>query len=241
VNPTDSGDPQLALESSDLHLWLCHRRAPAGTDLFRRQVLSRYAPLAPGEWRFCRGPHGKPAVVDPPRPLAFNLSDSGEWRVCAVTGGGAVGVDLERCAAWRDPMRLARRFYRPGEVRALESAPAEQRLALFYALWTLKEARVKRHGEALGPSLATAGFALHGLGRAAPGRIEERHPDPGSPARYCLLEPLPGYRLAACWTPGAAARTRLSLFDWPPRNAQPGWRPILLATSHPLAMTPAGG
>jgi hypothetical protein len=37
----------------------------ANSDQFKRQLLSRYADVAPPEWRFSPGEHGKPALLDP--------------------------------------------------------------------------------------------------------------------------------------------------------------------------------
>ena len=37
----------------------------ANSDQFKRQLLSRYADVAPPEWRFSLGEHGKPALLEP--------------------------------------------------------------------------------------------------------------------------------------------------------------------------------
>jgi len=120
----------------------------AGSDQFQREVLSRYANVAPADWRFSRGEHGKPGLLDSPRPLDFNLSHSGDWLACAITAGTAVGLDIEYCDPDRDVLKLARRFFQTHEIAALQACNREEQTARFYDYWTLKEAR-ERSGEIL--------------------------------------------------------------------------------------------
>ena len=200
-----------SLGTRDMHLWLCASAAMPSTDHFKRRVLSHYAPLAPAAWRFARGEHGKPMLVDSPRPLEFNLSDSSDWLVCAVTAGTAVGVDIEYCDPERDVMKLARRFFRSAEIAALEAMTGRQQLARFYDYWTLKEARVKAHGVALGLELERSGFQLDlAPGAQASGGLMRITQEPlhDALAHACLLEPIAHYRLATCW---------LRPDDFPPR------------------------
>jgi phosphopantetheinyl transferase len=191
------------LGDQELHLWLCCSHAIASSDQFKREVLSHYAPVAPADWSFELGEKGKPRLENAPCPLDFNLSHSGDWLACAVTAGTAVGVDLECCAPRRDVMKLARRFFRAAEIAALQACPLEQQLELFYDYWTLKEARVKCRGAALGQELEATGFQLGGATAQADEsglmRIAQDPPDNDPGAHYCLLQPLPDYRLATCW------------------------------------------
>ena len=91
---SDFSEGLLALGVQELHLWFCPIHTIASSDQFKREVLSHYAPMAPVDWCFVQGKNGKPRLESPPRPLDFNLSHSGDWLVCAVTAGSAVGVDL---------------------------------------------------------------------------------------------------------------------------------------------------
>ena len=135
-----------ALQPAELHLWLCRASNCGNSDLFRREVLSRYAAVEPADWRFEANEHGKPGLVDPPRPLSFNLSHSGAWLACVVGDGRAVGVDLEYCEASRDVLKLARRYFPSFEFDDLMALPEAQRSDRFYDYWTLKEAWVKARG-----------------------------------------------------------------------------------------------
>jgi phosphopantetheinyl transferase len=237
ARPSSGSEPPLALEARDLHLWVCRARAVADSLTLARAVLSRYAGAEPGAWRFEKGCHGKPALVGAPRPLDFNLSDSGDWRVCAVTAGTAVGVDLEHSDSRRDVMKLARRFYDPAEVAALEAcAPAGEQRSRFYDYWTLKEARVKAQGLALGPALASLVFELDfpagAPGEGGAGTISEAVPGEPLGAHYCLLDLAPGYRLATCWLKPAGILPRLRLFHWcPAAGARPLVRPLRAASA----------
>ena len=161
----------------DLHIWLCRRERVANSSQFSREILTRYAPVAPDDWQFRVGKHGKPHIANSSIALDFNLSHSRDWLVCAVTASGAIGVDIEYCEPAREFNKLARRFFQPQEYEALQTLPAAARSARFYDLWTLKEARVKASGGALGNQLSSLGFALSspaaGSGQSSPGEILE--------------------------------------------------------------------
>jgi phosphopantetheinyl transferase len=237
-----ASESPLPLEAQDLHLWLCHRDAVADSTWFRRQVLSRYTPLAPVDWRFANGVNGKPRLVDSPRPLDFNLSDSGDWLACAVTAGSPVGVDLEYCESGRDLLKLARRFFMAHEVAVLEDCCESERVARFYDYWTLKEAAIKARGGALGPSLETTGFSLSLLpgncGEIPVGDIAPYPPGENALAHYCLLRPMADYRLATCWLREEAVLPRLRLFQISGRpTAEMNSRPLMAVSSPVLEMT----
>ncbi len=188
--------------AGELHLWLCRRETVTGSDQFQRTVLSRYAAASPGRLRFRRGPQGKPALAAPALQLDFNLSHSGDWLALVVSGGMAVGVDLEYCDARRDVLKLAGRFFCAAELADLQACDAAGRSSRFYDYWTLKEAHIKAVGGSLGRELEATGFALRypvaAAGSAAPGRIVPLAPLAAEPAWYCLLQPDDHYRLAIC-------------------------------------------
>ena len=189
----------------------------ANSDQFKRGVLSRYANVAPADWRFSRGEHGKPGLLDSPLPLDFNLSHSGDWLACAVTAGTAVGLDIEYCDPSRDVLKLARRFFQTREVAGLQACGEERQTARFYDYWTLKEACIKARGQALGQGLESAGFHLGfsvgAEGVTGPGVIMEEPEDLATQVYYCLLEPAADYRLAICWLLPAAVLPRLRMFE----------------------------
>lgn len=232
ARPSSASEQPLTLGAYDLHLWLCHRDTLDGSDDFRRKVLSRYAQVRPQDWRFSQGNHGKPLLLDPPLAIDFNLSHSGDWLACAVTAGVQVGVDIERCNGQRDLLKLARRFFQPGEVADMLSLEGDTRECRFYDYWTLKEAAIKAGGGALGPELERTGFVFRSAAEGASALIERI---PGEAciggAYHCLLEPLPGYRLAVCWHGPDAIRPNLALYNWREQTQCPEAMCTVLAES----------
>ena len=69
-----------------------------------------------------------------------------------MVAGGSVGVDVERIDERLDVMANAEGSFSPDEQALLTRAPEDERRALFFRLWTLKEAYAK----ALGTGLSTA-------------------------------------------------------------------------------------
>ena len=207
------GLSQLGVE--DVHLWLCSRDGVASSDDFKRRVLSRYAPVAPCDWQFTANEQGKPALAETTQALDFNLSHSGDWLACAVTAGTPVGVDLEYCNPHRVTMKLARRFFHPQEVAALQDCSEAVQQDRFYDYWTLKEAAVKARGLALAPGLQTRCFKLTfpAGSESGSGRIVVITKDDTDNAHYWLLDPLAGYRVAICCLPATALLPQLTVFE----------------------------
>jgi len=207
----------LLIGTQDLHLWLCPHHGVADSDHFKRQLLSHYARVAPADWRFSRGEHGKPGLLDSPRPLDFNLSHSAGWLACAVTAGTVVGLDIEYCDPDRDVLKLAGRFFQAYEIEDLQACNKEEQTARFYDYWTLKESSIKARGEALGQGLESVGFRLDlPAGTGGVTGLRESRGDPDNltiPAYYCLLEPIVDYRLAVCWLRPTTGLPHLRMFE----------------------------
>lgn len=121
-----------------------------------RTVLSRYASVSPGAWRFGLAAQGKPYVAAPVvRPaLHFNLSNTSGLVVCAVSVAHAqVGVDAEGIDAHAVDPQLAEMHFAPEETNALRDLPTDERPRRFAAYWTLKESHLKARGLGLAPGL----------------------------------------------------------------------------------------
>ena len=98
--------------------------------------------------------HGKPAYYDEKsgEELYLNLSHAGAY-IAAICGESSVGIDVEQI---REPrLAVARRFFTEREWKLLEEAEREERAALFFRIWTLKEAFLKTTGEGLTRELAS--------------------------------------------------------------------------------------
>ena len=116
-----------------------------------RTTLSRYWPgIAPADWQFVVGPHGKPEVGRPGNcpDLRFNLSHTDGIIVCLVAAGHDVGVDVEDTTRTGtvDVEIIAKRYFSARELAAIRDSPPGMRRSAFFDCWTLKEAYVKARG-----------------------------------------------------------------------------------------------
>lgn len=123
------------------------RRYSTGRGLLR-QILGRYTNSDPGRLVFDYGPEGKPSLP-PGAGMAFNLSHTGRLIVVAVTRQESVGIDVERVCRIAEMERIAETYFSKHERKRFKECEPMQRQRLFFGLWTLKEARLKRDGRGL--------------------------------------------------------------------------------------------
>lgn len=117
----------------------------ARLDTLLRGVLARYRDEAPEALRFGREVRGRPFLHDDATP-DFNLSDTGGGTLVAVAQRGRVGIDLERLDRRLAHRELARRYFAPREIAALEALDDEAARQAFLRLWTAKESSCKATG-----------------------------------------------------------------------------------------------
>ena len=130
-----------------------------------RTVLSRYAPVAPAEWTFASNAFGRPEVANhhtAASDISFNISHTSSLIVLAVARRRAVGVDTENARHRPALAQIARRFFAPAEVAALDALPTDLQQRRFFEYWTLKEAYVK--ARAMGFSLPLNKFGFRFVG-----------------------------------------------------------------------------
>jgi 4'-phosphopantetheinyl transferase len=166
-----------------------------------RLILARYLKRDAAQLNFTHGTQGKPALAAEfaGEGLQFNLAHSGNRALYAVALHRAVGIDIEQLRPGLDHEKLARRFFSPGEVAAMESLPPELRIQAFYRCWTRKEAYLKGCGAGL--SLPLDSFDVSLLPDAAPALLAQRTtPEEVSRWRMFDLTPPAGY-----WTALAVA------------------------------------
>jgi 4'-phosphopantetheinyl transferase len=125
-----------------------------------RQVLSNYAPYRPEQWRFLRGPHGKPeiALVPGMPPLHFNLSHTRGMVACIVGYDCVCGIDVEEIQPNKDLRSVAPTIFSEAELSYLDAQDEATWLQHFFTLWTLKEAYVKAIGLGLSVPLRQISF-----------------------------------------------------------------------------------
>ncbi len=152
LTPEETAEARRFAFESDRHRFLVRRALV-------RAVLCAYTGNDPGAWVFRRNEYGKPEVAEPVgTTLQFNLSHTAGLVVCAVTPGRDVGVDVEEVGRLAADVEVARRYFAPAEIAALERLPEQRRQEVFFQFWTLKEAYIKARG--MGLSIPLDDFAL---------------------------------------------------------------------------------
>jgi 4'-phosphopantetheinyl transferase len=170
-----------------------------------RALLGGYLGADPAALAF--DARGKPRL-DPPSPLRFNLSHSGDAALIAVATEREVGVDLELVKQRRDIPALARRVLVSSE-RAAVSEAADPAHA-FHRHWVAKEAFVKATGRGVA-SMRSLELALDGPGGP---RLVEVGGDPAEARRWSLhmLDVAEPY-VAALVIEGSARIAPLAVFE----------------------------
>jgi 4'-phosphopantetheinyl transferase len=160
-----------------------------------RQLLAAYRGVAPEEVRFVLGKRDKPALDpeldDPARPLCFNLSDSGDLAVIALTRGLELGADVEILRPMPDARKLAERYFADEERAVLRSVSDDRLSEAFFTCWTRKEAYIKAIGEGLAEPLANFCVSFF---PPEPARFLHVGGSPSEAAAWTLsgFEPAPG-------------------------------------------------
>jgi 4'-phosphopantetheinyl transferase len=116
-----------------------------------RELLAAATGARAGELRIERGAHGRPELAEPAGSgIDFNLSHSHGVALVALATGRRVGVDVERVRPRERWPQIAARWFSGAEQEAIAALPEGERLAAFYAQWTVTEAWVKLTGTGLG-------------------------------------------------------------------------------------------
>lgn len=152
-----------------------------------RRVLASYLDADPRSLSFSYGPAGKPEIAGPQAmdKLSFNLSNSADWALLAVSRGRCLGVDLERIPDSEDLAAVAKRFFAAAEAAALATYDRPLYAEAFCAIWTRKEALLKAFGAGL--SLPLDGFCVSTDPRQ-PARLLSTEFRPAEAQRWTLLD-----------------------------------------------------
>ncbi|HLJ27351.1 MAG TPA: 4'-phosphopantetheinyl transferase superfamily protein [Candidatus Angelobacter sp.] len=177
-----------------------------------RQILGRYLQLGPEKLVFSYGSKGKPELAECPNgpQIRFNLSNSDDLAVLAVTHEHQVGIDVEFINREFASEEIAHRFFSAHEVNTLRAVSPDQRAEAFFSCWTRKEAYIKAVGEGLSIPLDSFDVAFGADVPAA--LLEVRNAPEGQPqwSMYDLAVP-PEFR-AALVVEGEGHRLRH--FQW---------------------------
>lgn len=142
--------------SNSFHFVRDRRRYIAGRAALRR-LLGNYLALEPAGLAFGYGSNGKPYLTGSNRSerLRFNVSNSDDLAVIAVSLDRELGVDLEAQHPLEDADQIATRYFCVPERDNLLGANGIDKQILFYTYWTRKEALLKATGAGLSSPLTS--------------------------------------------------------------------------------------
>lgn len=122
-----------------------------------RLMLGNCIEVAPRNVCFEVGAYGKLCLaMEHQQALAFSISHSGDLILMALASVEiALGVDVEQHRPMADIEVIAKQYFHPQEVQALESLAIPDRQKAFFDCWTCKEAVVKAVGLGLAQPLST--------------------------------------------------------------------------------------
>jgi len=138
------------------------RRDFAAAHALLRHALTVHEGAPASPWSFEEGVHGKPFLTPGQSALEFNLAHTNGLVACALSHGGAVGVDVESLDRAVNGDDIARRYFSAPEILGLQELAGVERATRFIELWTLKEAYLKAIGAGLSNPLNDFGFELTG-------------------------------------------------------------------------------
>ena len=180
-----------------------------------RKVLSRYAGIAPSNWRFVTGKHGRPEIVSGNQPrLRFNLTHTSGLAACIVTLDDDCGIDAEQLRARSNPLGVARRMFSAPELDQLRRHEGRNFLEYFYTCWTLREAYVKARG--IGISFPTRQLRFNVDGENISVEFDSTIDDCEGDWNFRLIRPDTGHIVALALhdTSGKNKHVRIHQFDF---------------------------
>ena len=145
--------------------------------------------------------------------VRYNVSNSGDLALFALTRGREIGVDLEKLKPMPDGLDIAQRFFSAPENEIFAAIDESMRDVAFFNCWTRKEAYIKAVGEGLSMPLDRFDVAF---APGEPARLLRTRGDENEAARWSMreLDPGPGY-IGALAVEGDGWRP--VLFDWDAR------------------------
>ncbi len=192
-----------------------HRTAFVAGRGAQREILARYTGLAPHALVYSESKYGKQSLAGAAASLdiRYNVSNSGDLALFALTVGREIGVDLEKLKPMPDGLDIAQRFFSAPENEIFAALDPSVRDLAFFNCWTRKEAYIKAVGEGLSMPLDRFDVAFQ---PGEPARLLRTRGDEAEAARWSMLalDPGPGY-VGALAVEGDGWRP--VLFDWDAR------------------------
>jgi 4'-phosphopantetheinyl transferase len=123
-----------------------------------RRILARELDVEPRAVRLVEPLSGKPRLcASHERPdIDFSVSHTDGMSVIALARRSSVGVDIERCRAVPEKLKIATEVFGKDAARTLSALAEPKRDEAFLRLWTAGEAYVKAIGTGLAMELASS-------------------------------------------------------------------------------------
>ena len=137
--------------TDEITLWLNHnprqdnKKAKKYSDAILHRLLKNACPES-APFKINRTENGKPYTD---APIYFSYSHSRQTYLYGLSKHGEMGLDIERTDKKRDFMTLSKRYFHADEYKKIKALPSPDRAALFYRLWSRKEAWCKLCGGVL--------------------------------------------------------------------------------------------
>ena len=130
-----------------------------------RIMLSNFSDVAPADWLFKIGEHGKPEINKKlnRKNLRFNISHTNGMVACALTTKYDIGVDLEWPSRNSQMYKIAEKKFSDIEFNYFKASSPTEQSKIFFSLWTLKESYLKAVGKGLRIPLDSFSFDLNTL------------------------------------------------------------------------------
>jgi 4'-phosphopantetheinyl transferase len=130
-----------------------HRARFAAARGALRVILGAYLERPPADVAFAYERNGKPVLADR-GAVRFSLSHAGGLAVVAGAGDNRVGPDGRQVRSVPHAASIVERHFAASEQAAFRDAAEADRMRVFFACWTRKEAYLKGVGRGITGSLA---------------------------------------------------------------------------------------
>jgi len=167
-----------------------HRQRALSMRIQLRILLATYLQQEPHSIDFIRDRYGKPQLKN--TPLFFNISHSQDAALVAISLHDGLGVDIEHWRPVEQMEGIVKRHFSMAEKEHWKTLTADQHEAVFFHIWTCKEAFIKATGRGLGMGLSRCGFNL-----SAAYQLEDCPAEYGEPATWSCLPLALGERVSA--------------------------------------------
>jgi len=134
-----------------------------------RAMLGRVLEIPPGEVDLARTANGAPFLASCP-DRAISISRSQRWTAVALADSGPIGVDIEqvRPIDWQPMLAMICSDEEQAAMRGLAASVPDRAPALFFELWTVKEAVLKASGRGLRAGAKNVPVPVSRLGQGVP-------------------------------------------------------------------------